>query len=168
MGVRHKGRNQRPVPGRPSRTVDPLLPLDRQKFHEAVMGRSHGLCVLCGAPAVDAHHVLDRRLWSDGTQGLMLGNGAAVCGPCHVRCETTQVSVQVVRQQAGIVAFPLPPCLDPLHTYDKWGNRVLPDGTRRWGPLRDDGVERVLRRGGFLHLFPQYGLDPSVLPGVSL
>ena len=132
-----------------------MVPLGRDGFRDAVMARDRHRCVLCGEPAADAHHVLDRRLWTDGTQGLMLGNGAAVCNPCHLLCEMTTVSVEQVRQAAGIVEFPLPPSLVPGHVYDKWGNRVLADGTRLWGPLRDEGVERVLRRGGALALFPQ-------------
>ena len=133
-------------PRRNQRLPYPLLPLGRDGFREAVLRRDRHTCVLCSKPADDAHHVLDRKLWSDGTMGCMLGNGASVCHDCHLRCETTTVSVEQVRLAAGITEFPLPPCLIPGRTYDKWGNAVRPDGTRERGPLRDEGIDRILAR----------------------
>ena len=144
----------RPARSRAVPRIDPFSPLGRDGFREAVISRSGGKCVLCKAPASEAHHILDRRLWTDGTYGLMLGNGAAVCNPCHLQCEMTTISVEQVRIAADILEFPLPSCLVSKRTYDKWGNQVMADGTRRWGPLRDEGVERVLQRGGVMGLFP--------------
>ena len=50
---------------RPALPPDTQL-LSRTDFDALVKHRSHGRCVLCGVPAVDAHHVLDRKLYPDG------------------------------------------------------------------------------------------------------
>lgn len=123
--------------------------LSRDEFKRWVFQRSACTCVFCDRPAVDPHHILERKLYPD--QGLYLGNGAAVCEEHHWDCETTKLSVEVVRATAGIVAPVLPPTLMPAVSYDKWGNRIWPSGLRTWGPLlHDDGAQRALALGGFL------------------
>lgn len=125
--------------------------LSRDAFTALVLGRADGKCVLCGEPAVNAHHVLDRKLYTDG--GYYLGNGAAVCGRCHWGCETTQVSVEEVRAAAGILFPVLPPGFDAAVPYDKWGNAIRADGTRSPGPLfGDDGCRKALAAGRVIHL----------------
>ena len=129
--------------------MDPLL--TREAFNAKVFARSAGKCVRCGAPAVDAHHVLERKLFPDG--GYYLSNGAAVCGPCHLDCEYTTLSVERVRELAGIQSPVLPPGIFPGDTVDKWGNRLWPSGLRSEGPLaQDTGMRRALAAGGFLGL----------------
>lgn len=123
--------------------------LSRDEFRTQVLARSKGACVLCHAPAVDAHHILDRKLYPDG--GYYLSNGAAVCAQCHFLCEYTQVSVEDVRLACGIVDPVLPPGLDPGVVYDKWGNRIWPSGLRSAGPLVNDrGMRKALCRGGLM------------------
>ena len=112
--------------------------LSRDAFRAAVFARDRGRCVLCPSPAVDAHHILERKLFSDG--GYRLNNGASVCGPCHLRCERCEVSVEEVRQAAGIKDTVLPPGFSPDRVFDKWGNEVLPGGRRVPGPLGEDGL----------------------------
>lgn len=125
--------------------------LDRAAFREAVLTRSNGQCVFCGAPAADAHHILERKLFPDG--GYYRDNGAAVCAPCHWQCETTAKSPEDVRRAAGIAVEVLPPGW-PSGFYDKWGNRVRSDGSRTWGPLSgDSGARKALAQGGFLGRF---------------
>jgi len=122
--------------------------LTREAFKHAVFARSGGACVLCGQPAVDAHHILERKLFEDG--GYYLDNGAAVCEQCHWQCETTEVSVEQVRQACAIGARVVPRGFVLGATYDKWGNRVWPSGLRSIGPLsQDDGMLRALAAGGF-------------------
>lgn len=137
-----------------ARSVRPPAPgilLDREAFAAAVLARSGDRCVLCPAPAADAHHILDRKLWSDG--GYYLANGAAVCARCHWRCETTEVGVEEVRRATGINQVLVPPGFTSGDELDKWGNRVRPDGMRAWGPLEmDAGARRALAAGGFLGL----------------
>ena len=124
--------------------------LSREEFKRQVFARSRGACVFCGKPAVDAHHILERKLFVDG--GYYAENGAAVCEGHHWECESTVLAVDVVRAAAGLTgAVKLPPALDQAGTYDKWGNRIWPSGLRSWGPLETDtGARRALAQGGFL------------------
>lgn len=127
----------------------PTALLTRDAFKAQVFARSGGRCVLCGAPAIDAHHILERKLYPNG--GYYLANGAAVCEPCHLACEHTTVTVGDVRQAAHIDGPVLPPGFEPGIVYDKWGNRVWTSGMRTSGPLaQDTGMRRALAAGGFL------------------
>lgn len=139
--------------GKASHPVEDEL-LGREAFRTAVLDRSRQRCVLCGRPALDAHHILERKLFSDG--GYYLANGAAVCADCHLDCETTRVPVERVRAAAGIARAVLPPGFSADDKFDKWGNRVRADGLREPGPLFDDeGCRRALAAGGFLgHFVP--------------
>lgn len=59
--------------------------LSRDAFRESVFARDKRTCVFCECPAVDAHHIIKRRLWPDG--GYYLDNGASVCEAHHVQCD---------------------------------------------------------------------------------
>lgn len=123
--------------------------LTRDDFREAVFKRDNHTCVICGLPAVDAHHILERRLFT-GHQagGYYLSNGASVCAECHLRCESTDYSVEMVRTSAGIKNPTIPDHLDPNQKYDKWGNCVLADGHRLKGELfHDESVQKILAKG---------------------
>lgn len=130
--------------------------LSRETFKDQVFARSAGKCVFCGSPAVDAHHILERKLFEDG--GYYLGNGAAVCEQHHWQCETTALSVEQVRAAAGVQSPVLPGGFDATAIYDKWGNRVWPSGLRTWGSLEHDtGARKALAAGGFLGLLMPAG-----------
>jgi len=130
--------------------------LTREEFDRQVKARSRGRCVCCSLPAVDAHHILERKLWPDG--GYYLLNGAAVCEVHHWRAETTLLSVEDVRAAAGIQEILLPPRFEPTARYDKWGNRIRADGMREPGPLFEDtGCRKVLGHAGLLGLFVPAG-----------
>lgn len=119
--------------------------LSREEFKVRVFARDGGLCVVCKAPAVDAHHILDRKLYPDG--GYYVSNGASVCNDDHYRCETTELSVEYVRALCGITEPVLPPDFDPTLIYDKWGNVLLEDGSRLKGPLFEDtAVQKLLKK----------------------
>lgn len=123
--------------------------LTREAFKTEVFARSKQRCVFCGAPAVDAHHILERKLFEDG--GYYLDNGAAVCEDDHWKCETTEHSLDAVRRAAGITKPAIPPTMDANAVWDKWGNRVWPSGMRTWGVLAGDtGAKKALAQGGFL------------------
>lgn len=127
--------------------------LTRDEFREAVFARADYKCVVCNAPTQDAHHILERRLWPDG--GYYLANGASLCGECHIKAETTEYSVEYVREKAGITKPILPPHLYRDQVYDKWGNPVLANGTRLKGDLFDDeSVQKIL--GDRLSLFTDH------------
>jgi hypothetical protein len=126
--------------------------LTRDEFREAVFARDGHRCVICKASTADAHHIIERRLWPDG--GYYLSNGASVCGPCHLKAESTEISCDDLRQRCGITRVILPPHLyvDAEQPYDKWGNPILPNGQRLRGELFDDeSVQKVL--APVLHLF---------------
>ena len=129
--------------------------LTREEFKALVFSRSKGLCVLCGAEAVDAHHIIERRLWPDG--GYYLSNGAAVCAPCHIRCETTEVSVDEVVAAAGISTVLVPYGFSLAEPITKWGDPILPNDQRMRGPLFfEDSVQQVLAKGRQLHKYTPY------------
>lgn len=129
--------------------------MNREEFRAAVFARDGGRCVFCGAPAQDAHHLLERRLWSDG--GYHPDNGIAVCAACHLDCERTLRSVEEGRAAAGIVTVLLPDHLERDATYDKWGNPILSDGRRSPGELfHDPSVQKELAEGGMLDRFTPY------------
>jgi hypothetical protein len=140
--------------------------LSREAFTAAVFKRDKGRCVLCarsgagsihGQKAVDAHHILERKLFEDG--GYRLKNGASVCESHHWDCETTRISVEEVRAACGLnnqADWVLPLGFGVEEKCDKWGNRFLKGDLhlyRIWGPLKDDlGARRALTKGGFIHL----------------
>lgn len=129
--------------------------LTRDAFREAVFARDNNTCVFCEQKAVDAHHILERRLWIDG--GYYISNGASVCEQHHWDCETTNITVEEVRIAAGITRKVIPNHLYDDHIYDKWGNPVLPNDQRLIGELfHDESVQKVLALGNKLSLFTPY------------
>lgn len=130
--------------------------LTREAFDRQVRARSRGQCVFCKCVAVDAHHILERKLWPDG--GYYAANGAAVCGRHHWEAETTVLSVEDVRCAGGITEVVLPPGMSSELRYDKWGNVIRADGLREAGPLFDDtGCRKALRAAGLLGSFVPAG-----------
>lgn len=155
--------------------------LTRDEFRAGVFARDAHKCVVCGAVADDAHHIIDRRLWNNG--GYYLENGASVCESCHLRAEQTLISCDELRAMCGITKIVLPEHLYTDMEWDKWANPVMPDGTRLRGELfEDESVQKVL--APVLHLFerirvkyprtfhlpnsPGVGKDDRVIPDVSV
>lgn len=129
--------------------------LTREQFRDQVFLRDGGRCVFCESPAVDAHHILERRLWPDG--GYYLNNGASVCGLHHLECEKTRISVEDVRTAAKITKPAIPPHLYDDQSYDKWGNPILSNGLRLKGDLFfDESIQKILKAAGVLELFCEY------------
>lgn len=129
--------------------------LTRDDFRNSVFCRDGHKCVFCDKPAVDAHHIIERRIFSDG--GYYLDNGASVCSEHHILCEQTVISVEDVRDACGITRIVVPSHLYADQPYDKWGNPVLANGQRLKGELFfDESVQKVLSEGGVLHLFSEW------------
>lgn len=127
--------------------------LSRDAFREGVFARDNSSCVICGRPAQDAHHLIERRLWSDS--GYYLENGASLCGDCHILAEQTVLSVDELRTACGITKIIVPDQLYDDHEYDKWGNHILPNGMRCKGELfYDESVQKILV--GMLTLFTDF------------
>lgn len=129
--------------------------LSRDEFRELTFKRDHHTCVFCEKPAQDAHHIVERRLWPD--QGYYLENGASVCDVHHILCETTEITVEQVREACGITRVVLPPHLYQDQVYDKWGNPIMPNGMRLRGDLfYDESVQKILAQGKVLDLFTHW------------
>lgn len=61
--------------------------LTREEFKKQVFAKTNGKCCVlgCSCEAVDAHHIMDRKLWNDG--GYYLSNGAPLCEKHHLDAE---------------------------------------------------------------------------------
>ena len=133
--------------------------LTRDEFRAAVLARDNDKCVICGAPARDAHHILERRLWDD--EGYYLDNGASVCTHCHIHAEQTLISCEDLRRACGIKKPHLPEHLYDEYEYDKWGNILVSGGGRIRGELFfDESVQIALDAGDVLRLFSPYVKHP--------
>jgi hypothetical protein len=136
--------------------------LTRDHFREQVFARDGRQCVFCEQPAIDVHHILERRLWPDG--GYYLANGASVCERHHIDCEKTIISCDEVRARCGITKVILPPHLYEEYTYDKWGNIILSGNRRAKGELFfDESVQKVLKEGGVLDQFVDHIKYPRTM-----
>ena len=135
--------------------------LSRDEFREVVFERDAHQCVICGAPAADAHHILERRLWQDG--GYYVDNGASLCERHHLEAEMTVVGCDEIRAAAGIATIALPPHFDRSERYDKWGNVFLANGQRVKGELFwGESVQLALAQGRVLDQFSQYVKFPKI------
>ena len=129
--------------------------LSRDRFRESVFERDFHKCVYCGEPAQDAHHILERRLFPDG--GYYLDNGASLCGACHIKAETTELSVEDIREKLGIRHKVLPPHMYGDVIYTKWGDTILTNKRRTPGELfHDESVQKILKQGNVLNLYTPY------------
>lgn len=145
------------------------LLLSRDDFRALVFERDGYKCVICGDKAQDAHHIMERRLFTNG--GYFKDNGASLCGKCHIEAEKTLLPPHLLRTRAGIKNIVLPEHLYKDAIYDKWGNIMLPNGTRIKGELfYDESVQKILKAGNVLSLFSKYIKYPRTyhLPWSSL
>ena len=118
--------------------------LTRDKFRILVFERDNYKCVICKELGVDAHHIIERRLWING--GYYLCNGSTLCSKHHLEAEQTILSCEEIRSAIGIEKFILPEHLYKEYNYDKWGNIILPNGNRLVGELfYDESVQKVLQ-----------------------
>jgi hypothetical protein len=92
--------------------------LSRDEFREQVFDRDGHRCIICFKHAVDAHHIIERRLWKD--EGYYLENGASLCEIHHRLAETGHLCPDAIR---GILEVPkvYPEGWDINKDYDKWG-----------------------------------------------
>lgn len=127
--------------------------LSRDQFREGVFQRDNHRCVFCGSPAVDAHHIIERRLFPDG--GYYIDNGISVCEEHHLACERTDISVEEARLAGNITKRIIPPQLYDDQIYDKWGNPIKANGERLIGELFfDESVQKIIK--SHLHKFTHY------------
>src|SRR5579859_5593714 len=106
--------------------------LKRDDFRENIFKRDNHKCVWCGNTAVDAHHIIERKLFPDG--GYYLDNGVSLCEKDHIKAERTAISCEELRRLVGITSVVLPPEFEPDNTYDKWG-KILNEFVKYLAPL---------------------------------
>lgn len=129
--------------------------MTRDNFRESVFKRDGHLCVICGEPAKDAHHIIERRLFSNG--GYFVDNGASLCEKHHLEAEMTTLGCDEIREAAGIKTIIIPDHFYEDVEYDKWGNQILRNGTRIKGELfEDESVQKILKLGNVLNEFTHY------------
>lgn len=128
--------------------------LSRDEFRKSVLERDNYKCVICGESNNPvAHHILERRLFNDG--GYYLDNGATVCNNCHFLAESTTISVETLREKIKANENILPEHFYSDLVYDKWGNIILPNGTRLKGELFfDESVQKIIKI--YLNMFVKY------------
>ena len=90
------------------RLVSATTVLTRDAFRDGVFARDEHRCVICKSTGpLDAHHIVERRLWPDG--GYYLANGVSLCEAHHRAAEATTLSCEEIRAAAGIGIVLLPP-----------------------------------------------------------
>lgn len=130
--------------------MKPHTLLSRSDFKELVFNRDKHTCVFCKNKAVDAHHILDRKLFADG--GYYLDNGASVCESHHWEVEKTNISVPDVWKSCNITNHKLPNGYSLKKEYDKWGNEVVSKFKRIPGEMfYEENVQKILKDK--MHLF---------------
>ena len=102
--------------------------LTREEFTKKVFARDNNLCVVpgCDRPAVDAHHILERKLFCDGDPlpgGYNIDNGASLCEQHHIHAEEGYFPPQALRDWLGVPPV-LPAICKKELLYDKWGNEI--------------------------------------------
>ena len=96
--------------------------LTRPKFKELVFKRDNYKCIVCKDIAVDAHHLLDRKLFRDG--GYYLQNGVSLCSDCHLKAEKGVYTPNELRRLARIEYVILPDGYCKKKEYNKWGKII--------------------------------------------
>ncbi len=126
------------------------LLLSREDFREQTLALLNGTCCICGDPAVDAHHILNRNLWTGEQEGgYYLSNGAPLCGTCHYEAEITKISVKDLRIALDQRDWSLPVGFHKGNDYDAWGNKIVNPFRRIAGPLaHDEGCQKALQAAG--------------------
>ena len=97
--------------------------LSRDEFRRLVFKRDGSTCIVpgCGKAAVDAHHIIERKLWArDENEGYFADNGVSVCERHHKLAEVI-IPPQMLRKWALISNRVMPKALNAGKDYDKWG-----------------------------------------------
>ena len=95
--------------------------LNREDFKNLVFARDNQKCVVCGNAAIDAHHIIDRSLFTDG--GYYINNGVSLCSEHHLLAESTEINCKELRELAKIEEAIYPDYVyltEFIVDYDKW------------------------------------------------
>lgn len=127
---------------------------ERQHARELTFARDGYQCVIClkttpkGA-ILDAHHLIERRLWQDG--GYHLDNLVTLCQDCHISAEKGHYLLAELRAAANIGKIIVPNDMYDDVEYDKWGNVILDllEMKISRGPFMDAELEKFLTDAGW-------------------
>jgi hypothetical protein len=123
--------------------------LTRTVFRETVLQRAGGACCVpgCVAKAVDAHHILNRNLFTKPEEfgGYFEANGAQLCNTHHYEAEFTHLTTAELRDWCSVPVI-VPSGWDETKNYDTWGNEIVSEYSRIPGPLfHDEGFQKILK-----------------------
>lgn len=108
--------------------------LSRENFKKIGFSLTNGMCCVpgCNECAVDAHHIMDRRLWHDG--GYYLSNCAPLCAKHHLEAERGVYTPYEVSQFAHIPIEEIkkPDSIDWL-TDDEYKELFINGEIDKWG-----------------------------------
>lgn len=96
--------------------------LSRNEFKNKVFIRDKFKCIICKKEAIDAHHILDRKLFSEG--GYYIDNGVSLCFEHHLKAENGIITPEILRIKANINNIVLPDGYSKYIEYDKWGTKM--------------------------------------------
>ncbi len=132
--------------------------LSRPDFRNRTFERDQFKCVVCGNPALDAHHIIERRLFKASPEkgGYFLDNGASLCEIHHIEAEQTVISCQSIRELSGIKTIVLPEHFYADLDYDKWGNIITSEGRLKGELYYEMSVQETLKNCTFL----EYTVNP--------
>lgn len=132
--------------------IDGNTLLSRDDFKIACFERDNYTCIFCSKSSVDAHHIIERKLFEDG--GYYLNNAASVCEEHHIDCEKTLITVEAVYLAANITNPKRPDYFEKGLIYDKWGNIIVSDVKRIPGLLFEDtAVQKIFKNLGTIWMF---------------
>jgi len=114
--------------------------LTRDEFKRQVFAKAKGKCCVpgCDCDAVDAHHIMDRKLWFDG--GYYLSNGAALCSKHHLDAEQSRISPAQCLEYMGIdsTSTRIPDSLkDEYKNISEYHDAISSGLLDKWGELHE-------------------------------
>ena len=76
---------------------------------------------------MDAHHILNRRLWKDF--GYRLTNGAALCSKHHIEAENGTITPRQCLEYMGVKKedIQMPEAFDGIMTYEEYVDFLMND-----------------------------------------
>jgi hypothetical protein len=120
--------------------------LSRKEFNGFSLKRDGHKCVVCKLKATEVHHLIDRKLFGR-SNGYYLDNAVSLCNDCHFKAETTEYSVEYLRELAQIKTIIVPDGYDINERIDKWGNPIIDKDTIAIGEyFYKENVQKILRK----------------------
>lgn len=112
--------------------------MTREEFKKEVFNVTKGKCCVpgCECDAVDAHHILNRHLWSNF--GYILSNGAALCSKHHIEAEAGIITPRQCLEYMGVKKedIQMPDEFNDVMTYDEYIDFLMNDEITVSGNLK--------------------------------